>query len=80
MEKESIRVIQGCVNYETIVEEQTLIHIVDHNVDLEGQRSMKARNYKAKWKFKYPWLRATNVLDQTRLKCIFYEKFRVSGL
>ena len=48
VEEESARMIQRCVNYKTLVEEQALIHILDYNVGLEGQESMKVRNYKAK--------------------------------
>ena len=58
----SARVVQGYANYETLVEEQTLMHILDHEANVEGQGSMKSRNYRAKWKFKYPWLRAIDVL------------------
>ena len=79
MEKESARVVQGCVNYEPLAEEQALMHILDHEASLEGNGSMKSRNYKAQWKFKYSWIRAIDVLDQTQLKCIFCQKFRASG-
>ena len=79
VEKESARMVQGCANYETLVEKQALMHILDHEANVEGQGSMKSRNYRAEWKFKYPWVRPIDVLSQTRLKCIFCEKFKASG-
>jgi hypothetical protein len=79
VENENAMVVQGCSNYETLPDEQTLMHILDHEANLDGQGSMKARNYRAEWKFKYLWVRAIDVLGQTRLKCIFCEKFRTSG-
>ena len=54
VEKESARVIQGCLNYETLDKEHALIYILDHEAGLEEQWSMKSRNSKAEWKFKYP--------------------------
>ena len=71
VEKGSTRVVQGCANYETLVEEQALMHILDHEENVEGQGSLKSRNYRTEWKFKYPWVRAIDVLGQTQLKCIF---------
>jgi hypothetical protein len=78
MEKESATVVQRCSNFETLLEEQALMYILDHEANLDGQGSMKARNYRAEWKFNYPWVRTIDVLGQTRLKCIFCEKFRAS--
>ena len=40
VEKESAMVVQGCSNYETLPEEQTLMHILDHEANLDGQGSM----------------------------------------
>ena len=71
--------VQGCANYETLVEEQALMHILDHEANVEGQGSMKSRNYRAEWKFKYPWVRPIDVFGQTQLKCIFCRKFKASG-
>ena len=79
VDKGSARMVQGCANYETLVEEQALMYILDHEANVEGQGSMKSRNYRAEWKFKYPWVRPIDVLGQTRLKCIFCEKFKASG-
>ena len=45
LEKESATVVQGCSNYETLPKEQTLMHILDHEANLDGQGSMKARSY-----------------------------------
>ena len=50
------------------------MHILDHEENLDGQGSMEARNYRTEWKLNYPWIRAIDVLGQTRLKCIFCEK------
>ena len=71
--------MQRCANYETLVEEQALMHILNHEANVEGQGSMKSRNYRVEWKFKYPWVRPIDVLGQTRLKYIFCEKFKASG-
>ncbi len=79
LDKESATVVQGCSNYETLPGEQALMHILDHEANLNRQGSMKARNYTAEWKFKYPYVRTIDVLGQTRLKCIFVKKFRASG-
>ena len=79
VEKGSARVVQGCANYEILVEEQALMHILDHEANVEGQGSMKSRNYRAEWKFKYPLVRPIDFLGQTQLKCIFCEKFKASG-
>ena len=54
VEKKSARVIQGCSNYETLAKDQALMHILDHEANLEGQGSIKSRNYRIKWKLKYP--------------------------
>ena len=79
VKKKSARVVQKCANYETLAEEQALMHILDHEANLDEQRSIKSRNYRTKWKFKYPSrIRTINVLGQSRLKCIFCEKFRRS--
>ena len=75
VEKESATVVQGCSNYETLLEEQALMYILDHEANLDGQGSMKARNYTAEWKFKYHWVRTIDVLGQIRLKCIFVRNF-----
>jgi hypothetical protein len=37
VEKESATVVQGCSNYETLPEEQALMHILDHEANLDGQ-------------------------------------------
>ena len=64
VQKESVRVVQGCSNYKILLEEHVLMHILDHNANLEGQGNIKSRNYKVEWIFKYPWARTTNVLSQ----------------
>ena len=71
--------VQGCANYETLVEDQALMHILDYEANVKGQGSMKSKNYRTEWKFKYPWVRPIDVLEQTQLKCIFCEKFKASG-
>ena len=45
--KSASLVVQGCSNYEILGEEQEVMHILDHEAALEGQRSIKSRNYRS---------------------------------
>ena len=54
VEKESAMVVQGCNNYKILSKRKVLMDILDYEEDLERQRSIKSKNYKGQWKFKYP--------------------------